>query len=68
MRACVCACAHIVGHHDGEQGLVVGVEGHVKGGGLDHNEEGMEDWGEEATQENINNNNNTKQFTNSKLK
>lgn len=33
----------VVGHHDGQQGLVVGVEGNVESGGLDHDEDGMED-------------------------
>lgn len=33
---------HVVRHHDGEQGLVVGVEGDIEGGGLDHDEDGME--------------------------
>lgn len=37
-------CAHVVGHHDGEQGLVVGVEGHVESGGLDHDEDGVKNW------------------------
>lgn len=37
----VCVHANIVGHHDGEQRLVVGVEGDVKSGGLDHDEDGM---------------------------
>lgn len=47
-----CMCAYIlcriegtdvVGHHDREQGLVVGVKGDVEGGGLDHDEDGMKD-------------------------
>lgn len=33
---------HIVGHHDGEERLVVGVEGDVERGGLDHDEDGVE--------------------------
>ena len=48
---CVCACVsvcvrvstHVVRHHDGEQRLVVGVEGYIEGGGLDHDEDGMQD-------------------------
>ncbi len=39
-----CAFVHysyIVWHHDGKQGLVVGVEGHVESGGLNHDEDGM---------------------------
>ena len=43
-------CTDVVGQHDGEQGLAVGVEGDVEGGGLDHEEDGMEDW-EVDTQE-----------------
>lgn len=35
----------VVGHHDGEQRLVVGVEGHVECGGLHHNEDGVENCG-----------------------
>lgn len=33
----------VAGHHDGEQRLVVRVEGDVEGGRLDHDEDGMED-------------------------
>lgn len=40
----VCVYTDIVGHHDGEQRLVVWVEGDVQGGGLDHDEDGMKDW------------------------
>ena len=32
---------HIVGHHDGEEGLVGGVDGHVDGGGLQQDEAGV---------------------------
>ena len=46
----LCVFTDIAGHHDGEQGLVVWVEGNVEGGGLDHDEDGMEDWWT-ATQE-----------------
>lgn len=42
-RVCVCVCTDVAGHHDGEQGLVVRVEGYVEGGGLDHDEDGMAD-------------------------
>lgn len=38
-------------HHDGEQRLVVRIEGNIEGGRLDHDEDGMEDW-RTATQEN----------------
>lgn len=40
---CLCLYTDIVGHHDGEKGLVVRVEGNVEGGGLDHDEDGMKD-------------------------
>lgn len=33
---------HVVWHHNGEQGLVVGVEGYIESGGLNHDEDGME--------------------------
>lgn len=48
---CVSVITDVVGHHDGEQRLVVGVERDVERGGLDHDEDGVEDWGT-ATQEN----------------
>lgn len=38
-----CMLTHVAGHHDGEQRLVVRVEGDVEGGRLDHDEDGMED-------------------------
>lgn len=40
--ACV-SWTYVVGHHDGEQGLVVGVEGYIESGGLNHDEDGVED-------------------------
>lgn len=40
----VCVCGYIVGHHDGEQRFVVGIEGHVQCGGLDHDQDGMQNW------------------------
>lgn len=46
----VCIFTDVAGHHDGEQRLVVRVEGDVEGGRLDHDENGMQDW--TATQEN----------------
>lgn len=46
----VCIFTDVAGHHDGEQRLVVWVEGDVEGGRLDHDEDGMKDW-TTATQE-----------------
>jgi len=48
---CVCVSTHVVGQHDGEQGLVVWVEGDVEGGGLHHDEDGVEDWGGDAQED-----------------
>lgn len=45
--SCLCLCVgastDVAGHHDGEQGLVVRVEGDVEGGGLNHDEDGVAD-------------------------
>lgn len=38
-----CIFTDVAGHHDGEQRLVVRVEGDVEGGRLDHDEDGMKD-------------------------
>lgn len=32
---------HVVWHHDGKQGLVVGIERYIQSGGLNHDEDGM---------------------------
>lgn len=40
---CECVCTNIVGHHDGEQGLVVRIKSDIQGRGLDHDEDSMKD-------------------------
>lgn len=50
---CVCVCTNIVGHHDGEQGLVVRIKSDIQGRGLDHDEDSMKDWGNDNQENNI---------------
>lgn len=50
---CECVCTNIVGHHDGEQGLVVRIKSDIQGRGLDHDEDSMKDWGNDNQENNI---------------